>query len=245
DGTLAVVEAGSHKELYKKQIDRGIRALAWSADGKWIATTGDAKNAVNVWESANGKLTRSFGTETVHALAFAPQGTDAVGWEDGGSMRLWDASTGKQLSKWGGGDDGSPIYQVAFSRDGKSVFAGTHDGAVVEWNPATGKRIRRLTGLHLGRVTALAVRDGLLATGGADHAVRLHDLKTGKSVVSVEPAAPIAALTIASKGRTLVALLNSGEVRLWDRATGKSLPAPKAGRTVAVAGGDGRLWLVD
>jgi WD40 repeat protein len=243
DGTLAVVEAGSHKELFKKQIDRGIRALAWSADGKWIATTGDAKNAVVIWESANGKLTRSVGVETVYALAFAPKGMDLVTWEDGGTMRLWDASTGKFHRKWGA-EDGSPIYQIAFSRDGKSVFAGTNDGAVEEWNTATGERVRRLSGLHRGRVTALAVGEGMIASGGTDHALRLLDLKSGKPLVSVEPSDPIASLTTASQGRALVALLNNGELRLWDRATGKPLPAPKDGRSVAVAGGDGRVWVV-
>lgn len=248
DGALVVLDADLKKESFRKQIDRGVRALAWSGDGKWIATTGDGKHAVTLWDASNGAIARSFGEETIGALAFAPSGTDLVTWEDGGTMRLFDAATGKQQRKWGGDDSASLIYQIAFSRDGKSVFAGTDDGSVEEWEPATGKRRRKLAGLHLGRVAALAVRDGLLATGGADHAVRLHDLKTGKSLApETERTSPIASLTTADGGKTLVALLNSGEVRLWERATGKPLETPKVGRTVAAAGrpeGKG-LWLVN
>src|SRR5262249_44259080 len=160
----------------------GVRAVAWSADCKWIATTGGAKNAVALWDSSDGKVIRSFGEDTIGALAFAPKGMDLVTWEDGGTMRLWDASTGKQRRQWGGDDPGAVTDRIAFGRDGRSVFAGTDDGSVEEWDPDTGKLRRKLSGVHLGRVTAVAVRDGLLVSGGADHAVRLHDLKTGRSL---------------------------------------------------------------
>jgi WD40 repeat protein len=61
---------------------------------------------------------------------------------------------------------------VAFSTDGKSIFAGGSNGSIVAWNADSGQFLRALTG-HKGSVRALAFSPdgGRLASGSDDKTI--------------------------------------------------------------------------
>jgi WD40 repeat protein len=250
DGILRAYDTANWKLVRQMSQDRGIRCLAWCADGKRIATNA-AKHAVAVWDVENGSLWRTFGDEPINALAFAPTGEQLVTWEEGGTLRLWDAGRGAHVRTWGGDEDSGStalIYQVAFGRDGKSVLCGSATGLVNEWDPTTGKRQRQFAG-HRGRVTALAVapRGTLVASGGGDGTIRLWDSSSGKEVTStVEPAAPIVSLSADPKSKRLALVLGSGQMQLWDRDTAKPIDARFKGNALTAAFGlNGMVLVVD
>src|SRR5262249_15248045 len=156
-----------------------------------------------------------FGDEQVNCLAFAPRGRQLVSWEEGSTLRLWDSTTGKLVRKWSASDDttfggaASLIYQIAFSRDGKRVLCGTTNGAIDVWDHDKGKRVARWVG-HNGRSTALAIAPlgGLVASGGADHTVRLWEQRTGKEVSPrVEPTSPVLSVSASSSAPLLAVAL--------------------------------------
>jgi WD40 repeat protein len=245
-------DSTSGKVVRQMSQDRAIRCLAWSADGKLIATNA-GKSAVAMWDAETGLLRHTFGDEAINAVAFTGKSEQLVTWETGGTLRLWDAAKGTLVRAWGGDEDGgtssSLIYQIALGRDGKSVLCGSTTGAVNEWDLATGKRRRQFTGHH-GRVPAVAgAPDGsLVASGGADGTIRLWDTKTGKEVSpAVEPAAPIASLSTDPKSQRLVLVLGSGQMQLWDRATGKAIAARFKGNalTAAFGGANGQVLVTD
>jgi WD40 repeat protein len=249
DGTLRLYDTTSWNLTKRLSQDRAVRCLAWSTDGKTVATNA-ARNAVAVWDVESSSLQRTFGDEAINALAFAPKGEGIVTWEQGGALRLWDAGKGTLVRTWGGvGDSGSTalIYQIAFGQDGKSVLCGSASGSINAWDLATGKRLRQLTG-HRGRVPAIALapRGIVVASGGADGTIRLWDTATGKETTAVvEPAAPIVSLSVDRKSRRLAFVLASGEVQLWDSATGKPLDGRfKGGAQAAAFGGENGLILV-
>jgi WD40 repeat protein len=224
DGVLRLYEVSTRKPIRQMSQDRAVRSLAWSGDGKWIAATG-AKQAVAIWDTGTGTLVRGFGEETVQCLAFVPRTTQLVSREVGGTLRLWDARTGRQVRRWGdeeeGGGAGSAIYQIAFSADGRSVLAGNTAGALDVWDLATRKRSRQLAA-HRGRLTAVAVHGTLAATGGADNTIRLHDLSTGTTIMAPPgPDAPVVAL--ATTKEKLLALLATGELRCYHPGSGRLL----------------------
>ena len=249
DGVLALYDISRRELLRQMSQDRGIRCLAWSPDGKVIATNG-AKQAVTLWDADKGSRLRTFGDEAVNCLAFAPIGRQVITWEAGGMLRLWDADRGVAVRAWGGGGEGGTalIYQIAFSRDSKSVFCGSTAGPIDVWDLKTGKRQKQFAG-HQGRATALAVpRQGnLLATGGADGTIRLWDTVANKQITTVvEPGSPVVALSAGPKGKELALLLASGQLQLWDRSTGKPMAARFTEKAVAAAfGPDGVVNMID
>jgi len=58
-------------------------------------------------------------TATVYAVAFSPDSRRLASGDHGGTLRLWDISTGRQLRTWESGQ--YPISRVAFSPDGRLV----------------------------------------------------------------------------------------------------------------------------
>ncbi|MER7794601.1 hypothetical protein [Streptomyces sp. NPDC097640] len=200
--------------------------------------------------------------ETVRTLAFSPDGrTLATGSEDG-SVRLWEAATGKLRTTLTG-----RVQVLAFSPDGRTLAAGSADGQVRLWEVATGRDRTTFTA-HTGQVEALAFSpDGRrLATASSfDDTVRLwnatavrpHTTLAGEPTILTGEARNVRSLAFSPDGRTLATGSSDGPVRLWNTATGRvrdtltghtrvvGLVAFSAdGRTLATSSYDGtaRLW---
>jgi WD40 repeat protein len=62
-------------------------------------------------------------TQEVNPVAFLHDGTHVVLGSDDRSVRIWDASTGKEVQKLDGGT--SSVKSVAFSHDGTRVVSGS------------------------------------------------------------------------------------------------------------------------
>ena len=94
-------------------------------------------------------------TDAVLCVAYAPDGkTLATGAMDG-TVRLWDAATGKEKAVLRG--HRKSVYAVAFSLNGKLLASGGGGMALRLWDAATGKRLAILKG-HTAVVKCLALR---------------------------------------------------------------------------------------
>src|ERR1043166_6791260 len=72
---------------------------------------------------------------------------------DGKTLRLWDAYTGKCLRVFAGHTEG--VIGAALSPDGKRVLSGGVDKIVRLWDADSGKELRKMTG-HTGAVYSVA-----------------------------------------------------------------------------------------
>jgi len=77
-----------------------VRSLAFSPDGRFVATTAGNSKFVWLWEATTGKLVRKLlGTgSAMRFAAFLQMTGHMVGLHDRGDATVWDADTGRTVA---------------------------------------------------------------------------------------------------------------------------------------------------
>jgi RNA polymerase sigma factor (sigma-70 family) len=235
---------------------RQFQSIAFSADARTAILTMD-EGDVDVWDAAAGQRVLRFRVQRFPLVVLSPDGKalavhdqDA---QDRPSLRLHDATTGKELHSLAGHRD--TVHHFVFSGDSQTLVSAGDDRAIRFWDVATGRQVRRLDAAeaigHLallpgGRTLAsVAVTKGESTSGGSrvtfwrqGEEIVLWDLATGKEAHRLKGHGQngVAAMAFAPDGRTLVSS-DWQTTHWWDVASGKERVAWRfpAGRVVTMA----------
>lgn len=244
------VPFGAIHRLKSRPTQDSLHTVAYSPDGKWLATGGH-QSQIHLLEFPGLKTitTVPHPAGSVWDVAVAPDGrsllTGGGSTFDGQHKRngdyslyhwqlpqsVWPAEAKAKafsigeitlLRKLEGPTGGSNSHHaLAVSRDG-SVLVSGGDAARV-WETATGKLLRKLPGTQ--SIIAVAVSpDGKLAAGmDQEGNARLWSLATGR-LLHLLPNGPKSCpgIVFTTDSRTLVTASSTGKVVAWNVATGKA-----------------------
>jgi WD40 repeat protein/energy-coupling factor transporter ATP-binding protein EcfA2 len=233
-----------------------IVGLAYSPDGKRLASVGGADGTARLWDAWTRQLLNVFlpsQTGQIYAAAFSPDGRTLVAGSEAGenpSLRVWDAGSFDEQTPFDIKHDS--IFAVAFSPDGGRVVSG--GGKLRVWDASSRALLKEIDGATYrvafsrdGRMFAAARREG---------GVRLWDGALTKELRTFD-AKGVGLLAFSPDGRVLAASFEQGTVKLWDTDTGAELATLSGhngavftvafspdGRTIATGGEDAlvKLW---
>ena len=245
-----------HTEGYRDKL----LTLAFSPDGTKLVSVGAEGSMIfgagfSTWRTdhlirlTDVKTGRELATlpytAGAEALTFSPDGK-TVAFTGLGEIRLWNTETGDEqaipladLTNLGPGIPHNipTVSALTFSPDGRWLVSGTEGGKIQMWDVATGEALVAFTEPtereNPGRISTLVFSpDGTLLAAGVHSQIRLWEVDTGNTLLSVstehkrgdvnfqsypEP------LVFSEDGTILVNGLVHGAIQLWDVATGDAI----------------------
>jgi eukaryotic-like serine/threonine-protein kinase len=162
----------------------------------------------------------------VVSVAYSLDGTRLVSASHDGTVKFWDAETGRETGSLGSlAGQRTIILTVAFSPDGKYLASAGSDQTIKVWNAESGLLIRALTG-HTNWVTQVVFSpDGnTLASASHDGTVKIWDWASGRETKTFKKhTSLVIGVAFSPNGRQLASASKDKTVRIWDTSTGQEL----------------------
>ncbi|KAH7918575.1 WD40 repeat-like protein [Leucogyrophana mollusca] len=237
-GGLIVWDVVRQKRLREVETDSNSEQsayalmVAFSPDGRCIATASSASNSIQLWDVDTGSPVREIEqhVDRVWCLSFSPDGARIATRSAEGSFQVLDISTGKTVVGPAYSHNGV-VNSLVYSPNGRLLITASDDSTIRAWNTATGREVGRpmLVPRSLIQCIAISADGKRIASASSDPRVRLWNLETRLQVgdsFAGRPSDWKHSVAFSPNGRFVISG-GTQDVYLWDTVTVlDSAPSP-------------------
>lgn len=226
---IRLVESKTGQELRRIALKARLVRLAFSPDGKRLATT-ERDSAVRLYDVDSGgeiwshvvQLNNPYENYT-SAIAYSPDGKLLAVCVTDYRIRLIDPANGKEIAAL----KGHVWYPwaLAFTADSKMLYSSGWDGSVRRWDVEARQLLPLPKGLHATGITTISPDGRTIAYGDDTGTIHLVDASNGKERRTLKlPGSRFSELTFSPDSRQLAGGGPSGDkvhVTVWDMPGGE------------------------
>jgi WD40 repeat protein len=196
-GAAVIWDATTGKQLVKLEGTSPVNRVAFSPEGSRLFTLSD-DGTIGLWDGFTGKQLVTL-REPIAPIppsqialrnsvaAFSPDGQYVVTGRLNDTAGLWDARTGKLVTRL---ERLTSVIAVGFSRDGRHIVTSSMGNIVKIWDAKTFKQLATCGGplLFAGFPAPALSPDGkFVVTGSVDGSAAVWDATTGELMVKLKP----------------------------------------------------------
>jgi WD40 repeat protein len=174
DGGVSVWQVARSKPLPEcGRQGTFVKGLAFSDDGRMLASLNASESVCRLWEVASGKLRAEIKDVVGQTLVLSGDGRSLAVWvpraRDRAAITVVDTATATVRFEVLSRRPEEQLTEAQFSPNGRFLAAGTSDGAVLLWDTATGKLLHVFRGPPEGVLTlAFSPDSRRLVSGNMD-----------------------------------------------------------------------------
>ncbi|MCK5616470.1 trypsin-like peptidase domain-containing protein [Candidatus Pacearchaeota archaeon] len=234
-------------------IEFNVIALAFSPDGKLLATASEDRNA-SIWYVENGsESVRMSHDDSVQNVAFSPDGKLLATASQDRTARVWNVKNGSERVRVNHSDD---VWHVIFSPDGKLLATASLDRTARVWYVENGSERVQVNHGDDVNVVKFSPDGTLLATGSWDSTAGLWNVSTGERIATMNHSDSVQNVAFSPNGKFLATASRDNTARVFYVTNGTRIAKMKHnddvwdivfspdGKLLATASRDGtaRLW---
>ena len=166
-------------------------------------------------------------TDANSNVAYSPDGSKIATVFNKGKIAIWDAATGRIITKLAGHGDKS-IGGIVFSSDSRRLVSFyTFESAIRIWDATSGTLTRSISQENVGSASfspdGSHIAGAYYVLGSNDDVIKIWNTANGSEIRTIaEQTSSIRSITYSPNGRQILTATNEG-IRVWDAGNGQRI----------------------